>query len=136
MPIQKDQVVSAQVVLQPASGEAIDAETVITSENVQDFAPSPGAAAEATQAFAAMGFDVGDVVGISFSITAEVSTFEQVFETRLREDGRGGVEAVRDDGSASYELPLEPLPESLSNLVVAVTFTPPPDFGPTEYFGP
>lgn len=134
--LEEKRIISAQVVLRSASGKAIDGETIITAENFQDFAPSPETVTRATEAFAAAGFDVGSMAGISFSISATVSTFEQVFRTRLRQEERGSVEAVEDDGSAGYELPLEALPESLANLVVAVTFTPPPDFGPTEFFGP
>lgn len=136
MHLEKKQIISAQVVLRSASGKAIDGETIITSENIRDFVPSPETVARASETFAAAGFDVGEMVGISFSISATVSTFEQVFETSLRQEERGGVEAVQDDGSGSYELPLDALPESLANLVVAVTFTPPPDFGPTEFLGP
>jgi hypothetical protein len=136
MSLEKEQVVSAQVVLRSASGKVIDSETTITSENIQDFAPSPETVAKASQAFAALGFDVGEMVGISFSISATVGTFEQVFKTTLRQDEQGGIEAVQADGSGSYELLLDALPDSLTNLVVAVTFTPLPDFGPPEFFGP
>ena len=136
MSLEKEQLVSAQVVLPSASGKATNGETIITSENIQDFAPSPETVARASEAFAAAGFDVGEMVGISFSISATVSTFEQVFQTRLRQNEQGGVEAVQEDDSGSYELPLKSLPESLASLIVAVTFTPPPDFGPTEFFGP
>jgi hypothetical protein len=136
MPLEKERVVSAQVVLRPASGKTIDGKTLITSDNIRDFVPSPEAVARATSAFAAAGFEVGNVVGISFSISATVDTFEHVFETRLRRSERGGIEAVRDDGAGNYELPLKALPQSLANLIVAVTFMRPPDFGPTEFFGP
>ncbi|MCP4542745.1 MAG: hypothetical protein GY832_36950 [Chloroflexi bacterium] len=136
MSLEKEQLVSAQVVLPSASGKVIDGETSITSKNIQEFAPSPKLVARATEAFAVAGFDVGAMVGISFSISAPVSTFEQVFKTRLRQEDRGGVEAIQDDGSGSYELSLDALPKSLADLVVAVAFTPPPDFGPTEFFGP
>ena len=136
MHLEKEQIVSAQVVLRAASGKAIDSETIITTENIQDFAPSSETVARASEAFAAAGFDVGEMVGISFSIAAPVNTFEQVFKTRLRRDERGGVEVIQDDGSGSYELPLDALAESLADFVVVVTFTPPPDFGPTEFLGP
>lgn len=136
MSFEKEQMMSAQVLLPAASGKPIDRETIITSENIQDFVPSLETVARAREAFAAAGFDVGENVGISFSISATVSTFEQVFETSLRQDDQGGVAALQDDGSVRYELPLGGLPELLSNLVVAVTFSPPPDFGPTEFFGP
>jgi hypothetical protein len=61
---------------------------------------------------------MGDMVGNSFSITAPESTFERVFGTR---------------GAGSLELPLHALPKTLTDHVEAVTFTPPPDFGPTNF---
>ncbi len=133
-PAKKDPA-SAQVILRSASGKVIDGATSITSQNVREFAPSDESVVRAAEAFAAAGFDVGAMVGISFSISAPVGRFEQVFKTRLRQE-RGGLEAIQDDGSGSYELPLHGLPESLASLVVAVAFTPPPDFGPTDFFGP
>lgn len=132
--LDKEKIISAQVILRAASGKVIDSKTIITSENIQNFVPSLELVASATEAFSAVGFDVGKMVGISFSISAPVSTFEQVFETRFRQDKRGGVEVILGDGSGSYEIPLKSLPEYLTRLVVAITFTPPPDFGPTEFF--
>lgn len=136
MSLEKKQIVSAQVVLRSSEGKAIHGKTIITAQTIKDFAPSSEAVARATGAFANAGFDVGPMVGISFSITAPVSTFEEVFRTRLRREERGGVEAIKEDGSGSYELPLDSLAESITDLAVAVTFTPPPDFGPTEFFEP
>lgn len=136
MTLEKDQVISAQVLLRSESGKAIDADTVITSENISDYAPSPDDVAWASEVLADMGFDVAELVGISFSISAAASTLEKIFETQLCREEDGGIKAARDDGSLAYELPLNALPESIANLVVAVTFTPPPDFGPTEFFGP
>ena len=132
----KDQVVSAQVLLQPASGAAIDGETVITSENIQDFAPSPGAVAAAQEEFVALGFEVGEMVGVSFSITAPVETFEEVFGTSLSVDEQMGVQFVDEDSSQAPELPMDSLPGSLSDHVLVVTFAPPPDFGPDEFVMP
>ena len=136
MTLEQHQVVSAQVVLRSASGRAIDDRAVITAETLKDFAPSPETVARATAAFAAAGFDVGAMVGISFSITAPVSTFEDTFKIQLRQQEHGGIEAVADDGIGTYDLPLHALSKPTSDLIVAVTFTPPPDFGPTEFHGP
>lgn len=136
MSLPKEQVVSAQVILRSASGKVISSETIITAETIKDYVPAVEAVTRATAAFAAAGFEVGPMVGISFAITAPVSLFEQQFQTQLRLAEAGGVEAVKADGSGSYELPLAALPSSLANLVTAVAFSPPPDFGPTNYFGP
>ena len=133
MSLENQQTVSAQVVLRSASGRRVGGEAAITAETIREFAPSQDTVARATEAFAAMGFKVGPMIGISFSITAPVDAFEKVLRTRLRLAERGGVEAVEEDGSGSYELPLDSLPEQIADLVETVTFTPPPDFGPTEF---
>lgn len=128
----KDQIVSAQAVLRPASGKSIQGAT-ITAANVHEFAPSPEAAAKVKRSFADAGFEVGEVVGNSFSITAPASTFERTFKTRLRRREGGGIEAAQTRSSGSLELPLDVLPKSTADLIEAVTFTPPPDFGPTDF---
>ena len=135
MSLQPQQVIAAQVVLRAASGKAPDGHSLITAETLKEFAPSEEAVARAKAAFSTAGFEVGPLVGNSFSITAPVGTFEKVFKTQLRRQEHGGIESVRQDGSTSLELPLGALPASVANPVAAVTFTPPPDFGPTK-FGP
>jgi hypothetical protein len=72
-----------------------------------------------------MGFRVGDCVGNSMSITGTVQLFESCLHTKIQERG-GGVQFVGDGN----ELPTEKIPAELRAQVVAITFTPPPDFGP------
>jgi hypothetical protein len=122
---------SAQVVLRPASGQTIRGDVPITSQNLKDYLPSQENAARVKQFFAGAGFEVGLLVGISFSITAAVELFESTFQTRLRLEERGGVTALGPNRTASYELPLQALPHEIANNIEAVTFTPPIDFGPT-----
>ena len=114
----------------------INGDTIITTETVKKFTPSLETVTNATTAFANAGFEVGRMVGISFSITAPLSTFQEVFNIHLRETEDAGIEVINNDGSGCYELPLDELPESIANYVENVTFTLPPDFGPTEFFGP
>jgi hypothetical protein len=123
---------SAQVALKPASGRSIDGHTVITSENIREYLPSPETVRAAQRAFVDAGFDVASPVGTSFSITAPASTFEKVFKVRLESDARGSARVASTD-KTDYELPLSGLAESLRKIVIAVTFSPPPDFGPTSY---
>jgi hypothetical protein len=111
--------VSAQVLLRPASGRRIGGRDGITSENIRDYAPPADAAALARQTFDADGFDVGPLVGVSFSIAATVSTFERVFKTAI--------------AGSTLELPLDALPEPLRRVIEAVTFQRPVDFGPGAY---
>jgi hypothetical protein len=131
MPSRKDQLVSAQVVLKSASGKSFDGQTAITAENIADYSPSPDTVAAAAAGFKQAGFEVGNMVGNSFSITAPSSTFEKSFKIKLEADDRGGLKAK--SARQGYELPLKALPGDLSQFVVAVTFSPPPDFGPSSY---
>jgi hypothetical protein len=132
MTLKKDQRVSAQVVLRAASGKSPHA-AAITAATIEEFLPSPQTVAAAVEQLAAAGFDTGPVVGNSLAITAPIRTFEAVFRTRLRQREGGGIESVARDGSAGFEIPLSALPRTLAVLLTAVTFTPPPDFGPTGF---
>jgi hypothetical protein len=125
-----DERLSAEVVLRPASG-ALSGGEQITSENVGGFLPSPEAATEATGYFRAAGFEVTDVVGISFSIVGPPEAFEQTFGERPERRVEGGIDTVRLRGGG-LELELGRLPEQVRQHLQAVTFTPPPDFGPTN----
>jgi hypothetical protein len=111
--------VSAQVLLRPVSGRRIGGRDEITSENIRDYAPPADAAAFARKTFETDGFDVGPLVGVSFSIAAPVTTFERVFKASLER--------------STLELPLDALPEPLRRVIAAVTFQRPVDFGPGAY---
>lgn len=117
---------AAQVVLRPASGE-LTGDEPITSENVQRFLPSPEAVAETEGFFRDAGFEVANVVGNSFSIVGAPSAFERAFGERPERGGEG----VRVRGGG-VELELGSLPEPVRRYVQAVTFTHPPEFGPTN----
>jgi hypothetical protein len=133
MPHKRQELVSAQVVLRPASGKPPDGQAIITAETLKDFLPSPETVATVPAAFSALGFDVGPVVGNGFSLTAPVERFEEVFQVRLQRQGNGSIQALGEEGARHFELPLHALPRHLAEKLVAVTFTPPPDFGPTRF---
>jgi len=135
MTSKKTQLVSAQVVLKSASGKSFDGQTAITAENIADYSPSHTSVTAAAAGFRAAGFEVGNMVGNSFSITAPLSKFEKFFKVELQEKDSGEVQlaSAPDDGGL-HELPLKALPRSLSELVAAVTFSPAPDFGPSSYY--
>jgi subtilase family serine protease len=130
----KEDIISAQVVLRPASGKSVTGQEAITSDNVRDYMPSPESFQAVASEFAAAGFEVSAAGPTGFSITAPASTFEKFFNTRLKSTESGGVESVGKDKSTGYELPLRGLPKGLSHHIEAVTFTPPPDFGPTSFY--
>jgi hypothetical protein len=118
-----EKIVSAQVVLAAAGGARPGPRTLITTENIREWMPSPETTARVSTELRNMGFEIGQAVGNSISITGPARLFESVFHTKLREVG--GVQFA--DG---YELPAEKVPPALRAEIVAVTFTPPPDFGP------
>jgi hypothetical protein len=125
-----DPVLSALVVLLSAGGQEPPAEA-ITSETVAALAPDPGAAEAVAEFFGGHGFDVSEPVGISLSITAPRSRFESLFEEQLSVRGDDRAEEVRT--SRGVVLDTQALPEEVRRYIRAVTFTPPPDFGPTSF---
>lgn len=114
-----DPIVSAQVLLKPASGvRPADAE--ITARNIAALAPAGDDVDAVVAAFSKAGLEIGAVVGLGFSITGPRSTFDRVFGTQSA-------------GESPGELPLDRLPARVRRGVSAVTFPPPPDFGPGSY---
>lgn len=103
---------SAEVVLRPPGGPLTGREQ-ITATTVGAFQPSTASFATAGEYFRSHGFTVWPGAGISFSITGPRAIFEREF---------GDVD--------SLELSLDRLPEDVAALVQAVTFTPPPEYGP------
>lgn len=126
---------SAEVALQSASGKSFTGQTAITSENIADYLPSREVVEKARRAFAELGFAVSEPAGIGFSITAPASVFRKVFKIKLLSDNRGGIKAAAAaiGHEASYELPKATLPKELAQHLVAISFSPPPDFGPGNF---
>jgi hypothetical protein len=108
-----DATLSAEVLLAPAAEPPPG--TAVTSATIEQFLPDPGAAERARAALAAAGFEVGPLVGPSFSITGPRRTFTATF----------GDDAV----AAGLDLPTHRLAADVRPLVRTVTFTPPPTFG-------
>jgi hypothetical protein len=126
-----DPEVSALVVLRPRDGSGFTGREQVTSETIERYLPAPEAVSEATAFFEAAGFDVSPTVGISFSIAGPQSLFEEAFGERLVHGSQGSVETLRT-ARGSLELALDRLPPEVAGHLEAVTFTPPPDFGPTN----
>lgn len=121
-----DRTLSAQVVVRSGSGKRLGPGDAITSRNIHEYAPSGEDAAAAREGFRAAGFETGEVVGISFSITAPLSRFERFFGIGLEVDEQGAVAAAGSPAPAGgLELPLDALPSSLAGRLVAVAFSPP-----------
>lgn len=122
--------IAAQVVI---ATPLVDAHRV-TARNVKQMLPDANLSERVVNAFSALGFTPGVLVGNSFSIEATPEVFQNVFGVlpQLGSDGR-----VRDRSSkgagrsaALSNLPLERLPPTLRALVQAVIFSEPPAFGP------
>lgn len=120
------QVVSAQVVLASASGTQPGPKAIVTSENIDEWRPSPVSVANVSAKFHDDGFEVGNCVGNSFSITGEAKLFEASFDTSLKEVN--GCLQFADDG---LQLAIEKIPDAVRSAVVAILFSEPPDFGPS-----
>lgn len=114
-----DSVLSAQVILRPR-GKRSSRGLAITSANIAELAPDADTAGRVARYFREKGFDVGGIVGTSFAISGAPSTFEDVFGTKM---------AKRKE----LALPLGSIDADVADEVEEVTFTPPPDFGPTSY---
>jgi hypothetical protein len=119
--------ISAQVLLKTAStygGEPVTAETISAAM------PTPQEVAAITAEFLRRGFEVGPVVGLSFSVTAPPRAFEEMFDLRLPRRPSRRLD-LNPEGHG-YELPLDRLLPRIARGVQAVVFTPPPDFGPVQ----
>ena len=128
--VPKDHVVSAEVVFAPASGAALE-NAVITAANVKAFAPAPEAVEAARRYFTQAGFQTGRLNGISFTISAPQSVFESTFGVKVAGSKMSASRKASATVNAPVELPLARLPASVWKGIKAVTFSRPPDFGPT-----
>jgi hypothetical protein len=120
-----ENIVSAQVVLVAAGGARPNSQTRITSENIHEWTPSSETIGRVSAGLREMGFKVGETVGHSLSITGPARLFESSFRTKLSKKGKG-VQFAGD----GYELAAKKIPSALRDQIAAITFTPPPDFGP------
>ena len=76
--------------------------------------------------FEAAGFQIGPLVGVSFSIEGPVKRFEEFFQVRAEQQSPQPFPAD--------ELPLSSLNPTLRQYIATVLFTRPPDFGPVGSF--
>jgi hypothetical protein len=118
---------TATVLLRPAGGGTVaDVATAATADRML---PDPKAAEHVQTFFRRAGFQVTAAYGPSFSLVGPRELFERTFGTRLELHESRGVRTAE----GHLELPLEPISADVRQWVEAVTFTAPPDFGPTEY---
>ena len=128
--LDKARLVTAQVLVRSKSGRQVSGEAEITSLNLAEYEPSVDDASNASDAFKAAGFKVGNLAGISFSVTAPVGTFETFFACQLRLGPDDAVQVVCQGQRPGYELPLTALAACLAKRIATVTFNPPGSFFP------
>jgi len=109
----------------PSGDQAISAQ-VILGNGCERSGPTQ-------ERFARLGFTVGPCVGTSFSITGRLAQFEDAFGHRIRQPKSGSLEFVDKKGAGTRELSGRTLPKAFSDDVETVTFTAPPEFGPTNW---
>lgn len=129
----KQDVVSAQIILPSLSGAKIGSETSITVENVQQLTPSTETIFKATGYFREKGFEVGNVVGISFSITGAVELFEEILNVKVVLDDNNAAIFISSKGLKTSTLEGDALKSLPDGLVDSITFPEPLDFGPGSY---
>ncbi len=120
-------ILSVQVILRSASGKSLDGDIPITSDNLHEFLPAPRAYDDARAYFSRRGFEVGPLVGVSFSITAPARRFDEVFGVTLGGDETRQTAAMNRGQSA---LPLDRLSAAVRRLVSRVVFSETVDYGP------
>ena len=125
--------ISAQVVLVSKSKKKISGHTIISSENISDYSPDEKAINEINKLFRDKGFDVGGMYGISISITAPKEVFEKFLEVNIFREKDGSYGFVSKGKKLGKELNNELLPDIIKDKVQEITFTKPPDFGPTNW---
>jgi subtilase family serine protease len=133
MVVEKNDIISAQVILPSESGKLLNSDTLITSENISQFSPNPATVNKAQKLFRDMGFKVGNAVGVSFSISATAATFEETFKLGIRQTESKGFEFVQADGTGSNELPKSSFGLFSAGIVETVVFMEAPDFGPSDF---
>jgi len=130
---QQSPVISAQVVLTPASGKSAPEGTPVTAATLAMFAPCSGDHSRRLRRVPRAGLrSRPDVRHQLFRSPAPADIFEHVFKVDLGYLRKPHADRDRSRGKTArdLELPTSTLPDALKPMVQAVTFTPPPDFGP------
>ena len=131
--VDPDREISAQVILPAARGPRSRLSVPATVETLAEFLPDPDLVRKARDVLRARGFRVGPTVGNNFAVTASARAFERVLGVSLRVNADGSIQCVAEDGSKTYECPRKQLPAEIARFVETITFTRPPDFGPTRF---
>ena len=129
----KNSVVSAQVIMHPREGKSIDDIPGITANTLAEYAPSENTVKSTVDMFLSKGFEVGYFVGISFSVTGTVEDFQKLFGKQIHLEEDHSYVFVDKNGTTKRELSKDELPVEIRDLVYAIVFPQPPDFGPSNF---
>ncbi|MFE2213453.1 hypothetical protein ACFW93_16035 [Streptomyces canus] len=91
----------------------------LTADRVHHLVPSPDVVRTVSQWFTSRGFEVGDAVGISFALTGPRSLFDDTF-------------GLSEGAPRPEALGVDALPLEVARHIREITFTAPPEFGPTN----
>jgi hypothetical protein len=134
MRLESDEFITAEVVLRIGGSGRLSPENGASVprkyRNRTEPGPSPAALVTVMGAFQALGFEMGPLQGMSFSISGSVQKFTHVFQTVLRRNAVGSLECVDEAGLPSLELPLSGLPSGVTRLIETVVFLPPDELLP------
>ncbi|MGJ8618343.1 MAG: hypothetical protein ACSHWS_15990 [Sulfitobacter sp.] len=83
------------------------------------------------RAFEALGFEAEPVIGGSLLISGSVELFENKFGVTIRNEATGHFVEGSQDVSRAFAK--ESFPEGVRDLVNAIEFEAPPDFGPSDF---
>lgn len=131
MPKRPAPAASALVVVRSPSGR-LKGHEQITAKTVREYLPAQATVSHLRAFFERAGFSVEAPGGLGFSIVGPNALFERVFGTKLVEEKQGAVRSLRTE-HGELELPIARLPKKVASEIEAVTFTAPPDFGPTDF---
>ena len=134
MPINSKTIVYAHVVLRATKGKSMPADAQITAETLSSVRPSDDDVRVARHYFECHGFATQELMGISFEINGSVELFEAFFHTSLREGQNGTILSRSGEAVEEYELPRSVLSGDIEPMIHAITLSPPPQFGPGEFF--
>jgi hypothetical protein len=122
--VNREEPVTAIVLLRSASGEEVTGRTPITADTLFRYAPDPADVERVSQGFREAGFEVGPPAGISLTVTGPLALFEEFFGVPVSRARDGGWVAG-DAAHARRELPSSALPPEVAARVSALTFDEP-----------
>ena len=130
----KNQALYAEVLIQSASGKSVEPDSEITADTLHLYTPSEKDVNIVRSHFENSGFQTTALVGISIGINGPAQLFEQFFETTIYQNEQGYFSTHPENEVRNFDLPADVLSNAVADLVQAITFSPPIEFGPKGSF--